>query len=273
MRHTLKLDFYSRFYSHPGQSILLVGDIPELGNGQPAAAIPLSYVNGDFWHGSIQLAEAPSQPIHYHYLLQNPDGTLTEEWGDDKFIDAPAETTAEVQVIDNWNFAGEFENVFFTSPFQEVLLPGHKAARKARIKGANTYTFRVKAPLLAENEMVCLLGSATGLNDWNGEDPLVMARPGDCRTMALPLTPESFPLEYKYGIYHKKEKRLTNWEAGPNRYVPGDARPDKISILHDGFIHLPNTDWHGAGVSIPVFSLRSKDSMCVGEFTDLQLLV
>ena len=34
---------------------------------------------------------------------------------------------------------------------------------------------------------------------------------------------------------------------------------------------LTNT-WKGAGVSIPVFSLRSKESFGVGEFNDLKLL-
>ena len=48
---------------------------------------------------------------------------------------------------------------------------------------------------------------------------------------------------------------------------------DSLTILHDGFIHLPNSTWKGAGVSIPVFSLRSKDSLGTGEFSDIRLLV
>ena len=269
----MKLDFYLRFYTHPGQSILLVGNIPELGNGQLQAAIPLDYVNGEFWHASIVLNEKPAEPVLYHYILRTADGLLTEEGGNDKNIDTHAFNTAEVQVIDTWNFAGEFENVFYTAPFRDVLLPRHKAVRKAGAKGTVTAIFRVKAPLLGENEVLCLLGSATGLNDWNEDDPLLLTPAGDWWTIALPLSPESFPLEYKYGIYQKKAKKLTTWEAGPNRYVPGDARPDKVTILHDGFLHLPNTGWHGAGVSVPVFSLRSQQSMGVGEFTDLKQFV
>ena len=53
----------------------------------------------------------------------------------------------------------------------------------------------------------------------------------------------------------------------------GDAHKKKINILHDGFIHLPNNTWRGAGCAIPVFSLRSKKSFGTGEFTDLKLLV
>ena len=47
----------------------------------------------------------------------------------------------------------------------------------------------------------------------------------------------------------------------------------KVTIRHDGFVHLPNNTWKGAGVAIPVFSLRSKNSAGVGEFLDIKLLV
>ena len=96
---------------------------------------------------------------------------------------------------------------------------------------------------------------------------------GEWWTLSLSIPPESFPIEYKYVVYHKKDRRLVRFEEGANRRLPGDARPNKVSILHDGFVHLPNTVWKGAGVSIPVFSLRSKQAMGVGEFTDLKALI
>lgn len=36
---------------------------------------------------------------------------------------------------------------------------------------------------------------------------------------------------------------------------------------------LPSTTWKGAGVAIPIFSLRSNNSLGAGEFTDIKLLV
>lgn len=269
----MKLDFYLRFYTHPGESILVTGNLVELGNGDVTAAFPMDYVNGEFWHGSLLLANTPATPIHYHYILRTADGTLTEEWGDDKFIEVPAMGIEELSVIDTWNYAGEYENVFSTAPFRNVLLPHHKGGKKQKIRGAVTHIFRVKAPLLREDELVCLLGSAAALHDWQEDTPLLLSPEGDWWTIQLSIPPESFPLEYKYGVYHKKEKRLIRYEDGPNRTLPGDARSKKVSILHDGFVHLPNTGFRAAGVSIPVFSLRSKDSMGVGEFSDLPLLI
>jgi 4-alpha-glucanotransferase len=269
----MKLDFYLRFYTHPGQSILLSGNLPELGNGEIARAIPLDFVNGEFWHRSIQLEEAFSGPVRYHYILKGSDGSLSEEWGDDKFIEKPAAGVEELQVIDTWNYAGEYENVFFTAPFQTVLLPRHKTAKKHKPKAGTTHIFRIKAPLLKNEEVVGLLGNAPALHDWNTDDPLFLSPEGDWWSLPLSIPPESFPIEYKYAVYHKKDRKLVRFEDGPNRHLPGDARPNKVSILHDGFVHLSNTGWKGAGVSVPVFSLRSKRSMGVGEFPDLKGLI
>ncbi len=281
----MKIDFYLRFYTQPGQSMWLSGNWTVLGEDDPEKSFPLQYVNNEFWHGSIALEDFPADPLIYRYILKGQDKTLTEEGGTDRGLDAPGNAIAEIQVIDTWNYAGEYENVFYTSPFRETLLPHHKPTRKGRPRTEGkrrtegqrrtdyTHVFQVKAPLLAEEEMVCLLGSGSALHDWNQQDPIHLSPDGNWWTAYLSVPPENFPIEYKYGIWNKRTGTFLRWEAGPNRTLPGDARPNKISILHDGFIHDPNTSWHGAGVAIPVFSLRSKDSLGVGEFTDLRLLI
>ncbi|HEV2353091.1 MAG TPA: 4-alpha-glucanotransferase, partial [Puia sp.] len=268
----MKIDFYLRYYTQPGQSICLSGNWTILGEDDPEKSFPLEYVNSDFWHASLELEAFPVEPLVYHYVLKGPDGILTEEGGNDRVLEAPRRGTGEIQLIDTWNYAGEFENVFFTSPFREVLLH-HKSGKKTRPKSGYSHVFRVKAPLLGSGESVCLLGSGGAFHDWNTEDPIVLSREGNWWSAYLTIPPESFPMEYKYGVWNKKEKQFVRYEAGPNRNLPGDARPNKVSILHDGFIHEPNSNWHGAGVSIPVFSLRTRKSMGVGEFTDLKALI
>src|SRR5690348_11241565 len=181
----MKIDFYLRFYTHPGQSILVTGNIPQLGNDDIHSALALDYVNGEFWHGTLMLETLPEEPLHYHYVLRNEDGSLTEEWGDDKMIDLPAGTVSEVQVIDTWNYAGEFGNVFYGDPFREVLLPRHKPAKKSRSKTPSTHQFLVKAPLLNADEVVCLLGNGTTLHDWDESDPLLLSPDEGWWTLSL----------------------------------------------------------------------------------------
>jgi 4-alpha-glucanotransferase len=91
--------------------------------------------------------------------------------------------------------------------------------------------------------------------------------------LICPFRRKTFPSTTNTVSGIKRPKNSSATRIGPNRNLPGDARPNKISILHDGFVHEPNTSWHGAGVAIPVFSLRSENSLGVGEFSDLKLFI
>jgi len=269
----IKIQFYLRFYTHPGQSLHITGNIAALGGNDPQKAISMQYLNKEFWHVELELEQWPDEPISYQYILHTEDGKMTEEWGSDRILDAPGKDTEELQVMDIWNWTGEYENVFYTAPFQEVLLRRKGKSRKARTKGIITHIFRVKAPLLRQDEVLCLTGSGSALKDWDGEEPVLMAPEGNWWTVRLNIPKEGLPITYKYGIYDTKERQLIRYEEGEDRHLHGDAHQHTLTILHDGFAHLPNNTWKGAGVAIPVFSLRTKKSMGVGEFTDLRLLI
>ncbi len=69
-----------------------------------------------------------------------------------------------------------------------------------------------------------------------------------------------------------KEKCLYGYEDGGNR-VSGEVAPQGGQIIiNDGFARAALTPWRGAGVAIPVFSLRTERSFGVGEFLDLRLM-
>lgn len=268
----VKIEFYLRFFTHPGQSISISGNIGALGHDDAGKAWPLQYLNREFWHGTLLLEEPLTSPLRYHYVLRNEDGTITEEWGDDRVLEEPEAGVEEIQTIDTWNYAGEFENVFFTAPFRRILL-AHPPGKGAKTKGPVSHIFKVKAPLLKKEEVLCLSGNGKALKDWDTSAPILMTLEDNWWVGRLNIPKESFPVEYKYGVYQQKEKKFLQFEQGANRVLHGDAHKNKINILHDGFAHLPNTTWRGAGVAIPVFSLRTKKSFGVGEFTDLKGLI
>ncbi|MQL94315.1 hypothetical protein Taro_026964, partial [Colocasia esculenta] len=63
-------------------------------------------------------------------------------------------------------------------------------------------------------------------------------------------------------------------EVGPNRELTVDSMngrlPNYVYLSDGNFRQIP---WRGAGVAIPMFSVRSDDDLGVGEFLDLKLLV
>lgn len=275
----MKLQFYLRFHTRVGQSLWISGNTEELGNDDPAKALPMEFLNDEFWEAQVEIKRKDlHKDIRYKYFLKTDDAELIGEWGDDRQVDVFRKELQEVQLVDTWNHAGEYENVFFSLPFKNVLLKSSSAGRKAKADKNYTHVFKVKAPLLQNNEVVCLLGSGDTLGEWDTAKPFLLAKDGsdlqdDWWQLRVNLKDEGFPIAYKYGVYNKKEKTFVRYEGGNNRLLFSDGSKKKVTILHDGFVQLPNNTWKGSGVAIPVFSLRSKNSFGVGEFTDIKLLV
>ena len=267
----MKIHFYVRFYTRMGQSLAVSGNIAALGDDTVDNAFPLAWLNNDYWHGTLEIP-AQKVRIRYKYVLKNEDGYTIVEWGNDRVIEVSGDFD-EIQVVDTWNHAGEYENVFYSDPFQNILLAERQTSVKSRSEKDFTHIFKVKAPLLQKNEVVCLLGGAKELSDWDTGSPVLLTRENGWWSVKVKLPKEEFPLQYKYGVYNVKTKNFVLYESDPNRILYGDAQKNKITILHDGFVRMANTTWKGAGVSVPVFSLRTKDSFGTGEFNDLKLLV
>ncbi|MBY0536432.1 MAG: 4-alpha-glucanotransferase [Chitinophagaceae bacterium] len=257
MRIQITLRFHTRF----GQTLHLKSEHPDLqGN-----TIDLEYINPELWGTSLEIENAVI-PLNYQYLLKNDDGAFVHEWGKDRTINL--EGNSFIQVIDTWNHAGEYDNVFLLEPFQEVLLDHHKDANGGLFLQEGFTCFKVKAPLLSKNQVVCLLGEGE-LGNWNTESPILLKKSKHWWWAQVKLN--SGRVTYKYGIYNTKSKEFETFESGDNRIFQGAQ--SVATILHDGFLRMTNTNWKGAGVAIPVFSLRSKQSFGVGEFTDIKLLV
>lgn len=269
----MKFHFYVRFNTSYGQKLSICGSCSELGNNDTTQAVAMSFLNEEFWHLEIDIDVKEFSTLRYKYIMTYADGYEVIEWGNDRLVETAKPGTEEIQTVDTWNHSGEFENAFYSAPFQQILLAGNNNKIRTKTAKQFTHNFKVKAPLLQKNEVVCLIGSGKALGNWSTDSPVLLSKEDIWWTAQLNMPRESFPLQYKYGIYNLKEKKFIGFESGNNRTLFGDAHKNKLTVLHDGFVHIPNNTWKGSGVSVPVFSLRSKNSFGVGEFTDIKLLV
>ena len=268
----MTIHFYLRYHTNYGQALLLTGNTDFLGNNDAASAIELSYYNNDYWHLKIELPEGFDDTISYKYFLRDADGTEVFDGEDNRVIDLSLTTHSNIIVWDVWNGGNDFRNAYFTRAFEKVLLSRIPKVRKRVIKNY-THEFRVKAPLLQPGEVICLCGSTANLKNWSTEDPVLMLPKNDWFVAQVILTKNDWPATYKYGIYNVGEKKFVRFEDGENRFLQRVDEKDSGVILHDGFVNCNADLWRGAGVAIPVFSLRSKKSFGVGELTDIPLLV
>jgi 4-alpha-glucanotransferase len=269
--------FQLRYRTKYGQEIFVCGNHPLLGNGDPLKAVAMFYNNDDLWSLSLDFtnSEPITKSITYQYIIRNNDDSLSFDAGNDKEIDPNKYSSERIITIDSWNFAGYIENVFYTEPFTNVLLKGNEVEIKMITPKRVTHQFKVKSPLLTKGQTLCLLGNCKGLNKWDSNNPIVMNRKSNENyyTVGLDLSQEVFPIAYKYGIYDTTTNKFLHFELGNNRVLYETNLPEEQTIIHDGFFVQPEINWKGAGVAIPVFSLKSENSFGVGEFTDMKLLV
>lgn len=268
----MKLQFKISYFTKWGQELLVVGNIPELGNGNIAKAANLHFNGGESWSLLINADLPKNFQLEYKYILKDANtGITTPEWGEyrkkevhDKF--------AVTDFIDAWRSAASVENTFLSAPFTQVLLQKEHTPI-ARIKCTNpTHHFSVYAPTLKKGEVLCIIGNCKELGNWTVEKPVLMDNADYPKwQVELNLRNVNQEIHYKYGIYNIEEKQFIHFEAGQDRIVPGGSNNNCVDIS-DNFINKTDQSWKGAGMSIPVFSLRSKRSYGCGDFTDLKLM-
>ena len=164
-------------------------------------------------------------PVRYYFLLHNPDGSLVEDFGGDRKLDLAFLGRGHTVILDSWNDLGAIENVYFTEPFQDVLLKMENDAVSVMTPASATHSFSVKAPLLPKGQTICLLGTARVMGDWNQAAPVLLRRCAENGyfDVKLDLAGESFPITYKYGVYDSAKKAFLRHEDGANRVVDGSG--------------------------------------------------
>ncbi|MEO6230848.1 MAG: 4-alpha-glucanotransferase [Ferruginibacter sp.] len=269
------LNFFVRFSTKFGQSLHVSGSNAVLGGDDISKALPLQYFNDQLWEGSIEISDADyvAHDIEYRYILRDTDGSQIIEWGNDRIIESGKLNENQIVLVDTWNHAGEIANAFYTQAFKDVLLKSSVTNTVAKSAITFTHHFKVKAPILKKDEVICMCGIGKELGNWNTETPILFSQDGNWWTAKINLANVSYPIAYKYGLYDTSENRFVQFESGVNRTLPSINAKGRQTIIHDGFAHLPFPLWKGAGVAIPVFSLRTNNGFGTGEFADIKLLV
>src|SRR6476620_10082983 len=172
----------------------------------------MQYWNEEFLNGTIELDTSTVSPegIVYNYIVKNDSGDLHYDWGSDKKITDELFTSEETVIIDSWNFAGFYENAFYTEPFQQVLLKNNFTSVDAAEPSTYTHIFKIKAPLIDKDQTVFIAGNVKELNDWGKGKPVLMGRKEDedFFLAKLDLSNVHIPIAYKYGVYDLKENKI-----------------------------------------------------------------
>ena len=272
----MKIHFKISYYTYWGQRLLVSGNIPELGNDDLSKATVMNYESPEDWICEVDVNRTEEFTLNCKYILYSEQtGQYETEWGDDRNLKIDPKKTEYFFCKDEWNSPSSIENVFLTIPFQNVLIRQEHAIN-SELDGDKRFThiFKVKMPLLRSDEQLCVVGDCESLGNWSTNNPILLAKSKENQWIAtVNIGKRRAEIHYKYGVCDAVTGKFKYFESGPDRIASVYNSPKTVVQLNDGFVRVSNTTWKGAGVGIPVFSLKTKKSFGVGDFGDLKLFV
>ena len=221
-------------------------------------AINMNDEGDGFWSAEIELHS--NRPFRYSYRVVRGRQIVRSEWGEGHSLTEIAGVAA-VEVLEHWCDEPE-SRLLHSSMFRHRLLS--RAIEPQPLMVGATHYVEVEA-VLPSTERVALIGSTKGLGEWDTAKALPMRYLGNYR-WGITLCEREYA-EYKFVVVDANNNFL-RWERGENRVL----RPSDKLHLTLGLRLRDSVQWRGAGVAVPVFSLRSEQGFGVGEFADLQLL-
>ncbi len=274
----MKLKFTIYYHTAWGESLHVCIDFHSQDGTVRHQNLPMQTEDGERWTvetAALMSRQHPLSHIVYSYQVEDADGqVLRREWDmiprcyhfdatkdyvfPDQWHDRPLPLYLYSQAYLTTIHAQHDEQV------TPLLLPLFR----------RTILFRVSAPQLQSGQTVAVCGSHPAIGSWSTSRYLKMHYAGQGEWM-LTVNAQGWtlPIEYKFVVVDDKTHELLSWEGGDNRIVSDELIDGQVLVLYGGHLRLCEQSWRAAGVSVPVFSLRSEHSYGVGDFGDLKRLV
>ena len=203
----MTLIFNIEYRTSWGEEVKVLGSIPELGNNQPDKATPLYTVDGIHWTAEVDIQIPCNGSVEYSYHIYRDGRTIRTEWNSLPRILHVADNPKKVyRIEDCWKNLPE-QQYFYTSAFTESLLAHRErsAAPKSYKKGL---LIKAYAPCIDNDHCLALCGNQKALGDWNPDKAALMSDIDFPEwQVEVDAGKISFPLEYKFVLYNKKERR------------------------------------------------------------------
>ncbi|KAL7134275.1 hypothetical protein ABFS83_11G015800 [Erythranthe nasuta] len=282
------VSFRIPYFTHWGQQILVCGSERVLGawNVKKGLLLKPSHEGDELiWSGTLSVPAGFNSEYSY-YVVDDEKNVLRSEAGKTRKMSLPngVRIGQLVELRDLWQAGSDdlplrsaFKNVIFRKSWnleaeRRVEKPLEPVQNPSDDKDSVVVQFRVCCPNVEQGTSIYVIGSSSKLGKWKIEDALKLSYAGESVWLAESvLTKDDFPIKYRY-CKSDKAKNIAV-ETGGNRELLVDfsTSQPKYIVLSDGLMR--EMPWRGAGVALPMFSIRSEADVGVGEFLDLKLLV
>lgn len=256
----MTLFFSIEYFTEFGENLQLV-----LYNNDIFETIPMQYLENGIWKTSI--VDNQKHTNYYYQIFDNRNGNIRKEWKERTL--PKINHFKEVFIYDFWNKANFPENYLGSKMFAY-----DKKLKSKAIPKSFTHKLTIKAPLRNPNHTICILGNNEKLGNWKSDKCTLLNQNTDnVYELLLDLSKANHVIQYKYGIFDVEKQQLIHLENGNNRTLFPNQDKQQLIIQNDVYFKYDFTDLPRiAGIAVPVFSLRTKNSAGIGEFLDLKEL-
>ena len=268
----MKIVFRLNYHTSPGQTLwlkyaILMGESGVRFDQETA----LYWINDQQWETVIDLKGSGRLSMEYSYQLrQVGNGVRLDEWMAPRTAEFDASRQDALVLLDDWCSAGTVDYAFETNAFQ-AMLPGHRSFDKLQTPAAANTSFRLRMAAVPLGMVPCVIGSVSEIGDWGWHHAVPLQEVAANEWRKDLYLPNDWEIDYKYGLFDLRLQCLVSMEHGENRHLAarnyGEVQWTQIS--DESYRRDSSSFFRGAGVAIPVFSLRSAKSLGVGEFSDL----
>jgi len=270
----MTLIFNIEYRTNWGEEVRILGNIPELGNGNPELAVPMHTFDGIHWTLETPIKQPKEGKVQYSYHIYCGGNVVRTEWNYlPRTLYTSGNSKKTYRIEDCWKNIPE-QQYFYTSAFTESLL-AHGNRSEAPKSHAKSILFKAYAPCVDSEHCLAICGNQPTLGNWDTSKAIPMSDANFPEWQAdVDASKLVYPLEYKFILINKKSNKIVAWENNPNRYIANPQIGNNETLaIGDRYVYFDLPAWKGAGVAIPIFSLRTEKSFGIGDFGDLKKMV
>jgi 4-alpha-glucanotransferase len=271
----MNIVFRLNYHTVPGQSLWLkYSAVLDEKGVRFDQVVPLHWVNDRQWEVRVEVHGAGRFLLEYDYQLrQSSNRVKLEEWHGPRTAVVDLDAYDALLLLDSWCSAGTVDYAFETNALLAVLPARGPFPELETPENANHW-FQLRMAAVPAGQVPCLIGSVDEIGGWgwHAAVPLVETAPNVWRkNLYLPV---DWHIEYKYGLFDLALQCAVSLESGENRILPSRfiGTPQRTKVSDECYRRDVGGLFRGAGVAVPVFSLRGAKSLGVGEFADLKPL-